>query len=361
MGTDAGTGSWANGDSCSRGELLSSIIVDAVVDALTISRLPVSPALTAMRERVRADPRAKVSRRRFLDELERACASQDDPAIALRLGESLNEASFHFAGTVVAGQSNLRESTEMRVRLARDVLGGPPWQVASYGDDVVVGYPFDPELGPGARREAELIVTTLQRSLSHWLGAGGRLAVTAQFGFAAPPYLERYRSLFGANVRFREPLTGVRYPKELLEKLRPGASEDLARSLREIGERWLPREQESWTVRVRNELASIDNLSAMTFDDLAWRWGLSARSLRRRLASEHASFTTLLEEARITRAKALLARNELSLTQIAERLGYWEVNSFQRAFKRWVGDTPGSYRHQAARDRAGALDSVTRA
>jgi AraC-like DNA-binding protein len=238
------------------------------------------------------------------------------------------------------------------LRLSRNVLGGPRWSFVQQGDDVIVGYALERELGRGAELEAELGVTAVQRNLAHWLGAGGRHAVSAQFGFDAPPYLERYRALFGAHVRFAQPLTGVRFPAALLEKIRPGASEELARGLREFGERWLPREDLSWSARVRQEFAGTTNLSQLSFDDLARRWGLSSRSLRRRLAGENASLSTLLEEARLNRAREMLSRRQHTLPQISELLGYSEVNSFQRAFKRWAGTTPGSYRRQALRERA---------
>lgn len=353
MDKDAAANDWSE-DSSKGPDWISLIVVNAAVDALSLHRVPVSLELARLRERFRETPQALVPRRFFLDLLERACAAHGDPGLGLTLGESLTEMSFHFVGPLVTAQPTLRDTMNTFVRLARVVLHGPRWYVMRDGDDVVVGYTFEPTLGPGARPEAELCVTALQRNLLHWLGAYGRNAVTAQFGYEPPAYLDRYRSLFGMQLRFREPITGVRFPAALLELQRPGMCHQLAREFAELEGRWLPHQEESWAVRVKKELASCENLSTLTFDDLAWRWGLSARSLRRRLAGENTSFTTLLEQARIARAKELLAHDEYSLTQIAQRLGYWEVNSFQRAFKRWNGSTPGSYRHQAMRSRGAA-------
>ncbi|HEX5659332.1 MAG TPA: AraC family transcriptional regulator ligand-binding domain-containing protein, partial [Polyangiales bacterium] len=284
-------------------DVVSLIIVNAVVDALASQRVPVSEELAAARERFHVDARAVMPRPRFLRELERAYAAQRDPALGLALGESLNEMSFQFMGPLIASQLNLRDTMGMFLRLSRNVLGGPRWTFVQQGDDVIIGYALEPELGRGAELEAELGVTAVQRTLAHWLGVGGRHAVSAQFGFDAPPYLERYRALFGSQVRFAQSLTGVRFPAALLEKVRTGATDELARGLREFGERWLPREDPSWSARVRQEFAITPNLSQLSFDDLAKRWGLSSRSLRRRLASEDASLSTLLEEARLTRAR----------------------------------------------------------
>jgi AraC-like DNA-binding protein len=351
MGANAESGDALQGEP--RGsDVLSLIIIHAVVDALRAQRVPVSATLSMSHERFVADPRGVMPRALFLRELEAAYAAQRDPALGLALGESLNEMSHRFLGPLIASKLNLRDTMGMFLRLSRNVLGGPRWSFLQQGEDIVIGYPLERALGRGAELEAELCVTAVQRNLAHWLGAGGRHAVSAQFGFAAPSYLERYRALFGAQVRFEQAITGVRFPAALLESLHPGASAELERALREFGESWFTSEAQSWSARVRQEFMNTEDLSQLRFDELARRWGLSSRSLRRRLAGENASLSTLLEEARLVRARELLSHRQHSLPQISELLGYSEVNSFQRAFKRWAGTTPGSYRRQALRERS---------
>ena len=51
---------------------------------------------------------------------------------------------------------------------------------------------------------------------------------------------------------------------------------------------------------------------------------------------------------RIERAKVLLAKPALSITQIAFDLGFGETSSFTAAFRRLVGRTPSSYRRSFA-------------
>jgi AraC family transcriptional regulator len=47
---------------------------------------------------------------------------------------------------------------------------------------------------------------------------------------------------------------------------------------------------------------------------------------------------------RIERAKAVLARPTLSITEIAMELGFGDTSSFTTTFRRLVGRTPSSYR-----------------
>lgn len=74
----------------------------------------------------------------------------------------------------------------------------------------------------------------------------------------------------------------------------------------------------------------------------------SERTLKRRLSEEGTSFRSLLMEARYAMAKELLAGNQLSVSEIAERLGFSDPSSFSQAFKRWHGCAPQSYRKQNA-------------
>lgn len=50
---------------------------------------------------------------------------------------------------------------------------------------------------------------------------------------------------------------------------------------------------------------------------------------------------------RLARAAELLRRNDTSLALVARTCGYGSEASFSRAFQRWFGTTPGSYRRRA--------------
>lgn len=67
---------------------------------------------------------------------------------------------------------------------------------------------------------------------------------------------------------------------------------------------------------------------------------LGERTLRRRLAADGTSFQRLLDEVRITLAGRLLGTGSLSVTEVAQRLGYAEPASFVHAHRRWHGTTP---------------------
>ena len=56
------------------------------------------------------------------------------------------------------------------------------------------------------------------------------------------------------------------------------------------------------------------------------------------------TFYELLTDIRIAKAKEYLQTTPLSVTSISERVGYSNVQSFIRMFKKKVGETPSQYR-----------------
>jgi AraC-like DNA-binding protein len=78
--------------------------------------------------------------------------------------------------------------------------------------------------------------------------------------------------------------------------------------------------------------------------DLASKLGLSERSLHRRLKAQGQSFRSILEQAQRQLAEGLLRKSQHSIAEIAFLTGFSEQSAFNRAFKRWTGQTPAAFR-----------------
>ncbi|EHN69086.1 helix-turn-helix domain-containing protein [Aliivibrio fischeri] len=78
-------------------------------------------------------------------------------------------------------------------------------------------------------------------------------------------------------------------------------------------------------------LLMIDN------DSLAKSLSITSRTLNRRLNQIHTNYRELIDKYRYERAQRLLESNHKNITLIAYELGYVDVSSFTRAFKRWSG------------------------
>ena len=73
----------------------------------------------------------------------------------------------------------------------------------------------------------------------------------------------------------------------------------------------------------------------------------SPRSLQRWLNTEGVSYSELVEHSRCQVACESLEFTRDSVHDIGATLGYRGASSFTRAFRRWTGKTPRTYRNQS--------------
>ena len=71
---------------------------------------------------------------------------------------------------------------------------------------------------------------------------------------------------------------------------------------------------------------------------------MSARTLQRRLDDAGSRFTEVLDAVRADEARRALRQGDAPLAEIAWRLGFSDLATFSRAFKRWTGQPPGTFR-----------------
>jgi AraC-like DNA-binding protein len=81
-----------------------------------------------------------------------------------------------------------------------------------------------------------------------------------------------------------------------------------------------------------------------TLHDAAYSTGISPRTMQRSLTKHGTSFTSLLDAARMELAIEWLPDEQCSISKIARDLGYGEISSFSRAFRRATGTSPRAYR-----------------
>ncbi|MCH7627483.1 MAG: AraC family transcriptional regulator ligand-binding domain-containing protein [Proteobacteria bacterium] len=113
-------------------------------------------------------------------------------------------------------------------------------------------------------------------------------------------------------------------------------------------------------VEQRRRTPLVERLAQVVYRDLnshgieqeriAREIGMSSRTMRRKLAEEGSSFQQVLDECRMRQALfEFRTRPDLSIAQIALRLGYAEHSNFTRAFHRWTGTSPHAWRASLAR------------
>ncbi|MBK1788240.1 AraC family transcriptional regulator [Prauserella cavernicola] len=156
-----------------------------------------------------------------------------------------------------------------------------------------------------------------------------------------------YREVLGLEPEFGHERTRVSFDRALLNQPMPQANEHTAalceRQCRELLAR--RRERTGVARLVRDELLAVDGLRS-DMEQVAAGLSMTVRTLRRKLATEGATYRALLDEVREAYAEELLATQALSVEQVAYRLGYSEASSFIHAFTRWKGVSPREFRRR---------------
>ncbi len=152
--------------------------------------------------------------------------------------------------------------------------------------------------------------------------------------------------LFQAPVLYEYPWVGFRFEARWLDLPVVQNPQSLQEFLRQAPASLLIkyRDQTSLSERIRRllrrhlagELPSLEVVS----ESLA----MTPQTLRRRLRDEGQGFQAIKDDLRRDAAIEYLGQPDLTLLDIANRLGFSEASTFHRAFKGWTGVPPGMYR-----------------
>jgi AraC-like DNA-binding protein len=165
------------------------------------------------------------------------------------------------------------------------------------------------------------------------------------FAHARPPQVEPLARFFGtAAIAFGAEDSGLAFSSDVLDRALPGADERTAPTIAALVDAALPGPApESLSKRVADRIAATLPEGA-NVHDVARALHLSSRTLQRRLEQEGTRFGEVLDGVRLDVARRLLADRTLALGDIAFRLGFADLATFSRAFKRWTGEPPGQWR-----------------
>lgn len=81
--------------------------------------------------------------------------------------------------------------------------------------------------------------------------------------------------------------------------------------------------------------------------EIAEHLGMSTRTLRRRLSEKELTFRDLVQKIQHKISIDLIRNSSQPMAEIAFQTGFSEQSAFNRAFKRWTGQSPVSYRNNS--------------
>ncbi len=158
--------------------------------------------------------------------------------------------------------------------------------------------------------------------------------------------LLQYQSLFKCPVQFNAPFSGLLIDEHLLNLPMRQPDKQLLKTLENHADILMAdiSDRHPLPIQTKNVIRGLLLEGIPRKEVVAKRLGLTERTLQRHLQRFNSSYQQILDDVRQEQAKELLCQTELSIQDIAEKLGFSEPRSFHRSFKNWLGITPGEYR-----------------
>lgn len=292
------------------------------------------------------DPKLMVPANQFYDFFASLAARDPDGlTLPLRIGATMNSDEYGAFGLAWKSAPNLRGSFARSERYGH-VLGSAETYSLEQSND---GWFFslektgDGRLGMLLSNEASMSAVDV---ISKEVSTTRFMPLAIYFKHAPRGDISVYEEHFGCPVYFetdRDALLVSEYCMDAPNKL---GDETIA----SFFDRHLEQElaalsnDEGLEQSVRRAVATVLSEGVPTLSSIASELGIGSRTLQRRLSDHGHSFQSVVDTARHELARRLLRETEYSLAEIAFLTGFSEQSGFTRAFKRWAGQTPRSYR-----------------
>jgi AraC-like DNA-binding protein len=282
---------------------------------------------------------------------ERAESATANPCLGLEAAQYAQGAASHALGYAWLASATLGEAIGRAVRFARLLGDGGAARLDDEpgGTRCTLLFPDTTRRPPFAHQDA--LLGSLVRMCRLTYGESfAPLEVTV--ARSRPQCARRFEQWFRAPIRWEAACASVLLRREDLAAPLPTWNPEIAAANERLIIEYLARiDRADVVMRVKRLL--IDRLAARppAQDRIAGELALSPRTLQRRLAQAGTSFAQLLEETRRELALAHLRGGEHSVARIAHLLGFTEVSSFNRAFRRWTGLTPSGFRRASGSPR----------
>ncbi len=170
--------------------------------------------------------------------------------------------------------------------------------------------------------------------------------IRVEFSHPAPADISEHERIFDCPVGFGADACRMVLARDVWDLTRTGDDPDLFSVLDKHATLLLAQlpSEPGIVGRVREAIEAELRGGDPRLDSIAKTLAMSSRTLERRLGAHGTVFGELLDTIRFRAAKSYLAKSDVAGTEVAYLLGFAEQSSFNRAFKRWSGQTPTEYR-----------------
>ncbi len=203
--------------------------------------------------------------------------------------------------------------------------------------------PYAAETQP--QRFGHMLILKLAHGLLSWLSGSETPVDTVRFSFPRPEFAADYAVVFPCSVEFDAPHTSILFDTRRFRSPITRSPAEASLFLERAPLDWIFTGSRAHThsLRVRAFLYGA-TWQTCQLTDAARALKMTPRTLNRRLKDEGTSFQDIKDALRRDIAIRALQQGTASIEEVAFDTGFSAPANFHRAFRKWTGRTPGSYR-----------------
>lgn len=159
---------------------------------------------------------------------------------------------------------------------------------------------------------------------------------------------EAQRFLLDCPIHYQQPRNQIRFRADVLDLPLVQNELSLSRFLKDTLKQLFTGDLHNvgLPAQIRGIISEQYGNSFPDFSEICSRLEMTPQTLRRRLKEANTSYQEIKDAIRKDASVYYLSKPELSIDEIALLMGFSEASSFHRAFKKWTGKTPSSFRKE---------------
>lgn len=170
--------------------------------------------------------------------------------------------------------------------------------------------------------------------------------INLELSYDGSAYLKDYQHIFNCPIQFNCNKNLIRFNQSILSrplKSYSPANYQTAIQICDTALNQVNQINQRSLVKVLQHLILSHLPERFDMLQAAQHFHISERHLRRLLVEEGLNFQLIRQQVLENKAKILL-KNDYSISEISQILGFSELREFRRAFKRWTGYAPSDYK-----------------
>lgn len=302
-----------------------------------------------------ADPRASIPFVAFGRLLEAGQEVTGLEQIGLLIGQRARLSYLGPVGQLMRNAPTIGDALVDLVRHQRRYIRGSAVYAVMDGPNMLLGYAVHQAGTTGVALIWDAVVAAAVQYVRELSGKAAD--VETLLPRERPEAPEAWDRALGETIRFGSEHAAIMIPEAVLRHPVAGADPEKRRHLLEWIKVYSIARWPTFSGQLAREIrVQIMSGQPVTRRACAATFGMSERSLNRKLQEEGTHFSRVLADTRREMAIQMLDGTRVGLGQIALALGYSEHSAFSRAFKSWTGVPAAAWRGSHAGHQAGKTD-----